>query len=237
METRIRRIFLLFLIGFGLTYHSVAAAYGESLSACWQIDYSTNFAGHIRVIFSDSAISMNLEKFGVTVLSKGPNWNAFVYNNVNKHFMEVSAERFRNSKFIEKLIKRQLEKAAVVHCDFTHKTKTIEGFETSQMVLSAKDSIGKSQESSEVWVTPSLHVPAEFNEFLQIALGVSHRIDGTPLQISVMEKDLDTQTPHLVQALIAYKVTKTSDNAAFKALSGYKEVKTELGLLTADDTK
>jgi hypothetical protein len=214
-----------------------STALAEAGLDCWQIDYSTNFAGHIRVTFFDRAISMKLEKFGVTVISNAPKWNSFVYNEVNKRYMEVSSAQFRTNKFIEKLLRRQLEKAATVQPEFTHKSKSIEGFQTSQMLLKGRNASGDLEESSEVWITPNLNVPSQFKQFLQIALGVSHEIDGTPLQISVMQKDLYDKSPHLVQALIAYRISKVPKSSVFEAIPGYKEAKTEINLLTADDTK
>jgi hypothetical protein len=204
---------------------------------CWQIDYSTNFAGHIKLTFCDRAIAMNLEKFGVVIISNAPKWNSVVYNELNKRYMEVSNEQWRNSQFIEKLLRRQLSKAAKMQPEFTQETKLIEGFQTTHMILKVKNSSGEMDESSELWVTPGLHVPSQFKQFLQIALGVSEQIKGTPLQISVIQKDLIDKSPHLVQALVAYKISKTANTGAFKALPGYKEVKSEINLLTEDDTR
>lgn len=212
-----------------------ATAIADENSDCWQIDYSTNFAGHLRVTFSDRALAMKLEKFGVTVIANGPQWNSVVYNDVNKRYLEVTSQQFRSSKFVENLLRRQLLKATSVQSEFTHKSRPIEGFQTSQMILKKRNASGEMEETSEVWVTSGLNVPAHFKQFLQIALGVSHEIDGTPLQISVMEKDLVTNAPHLVQALIAYKIAKASNTDAFKPMAGYKAVKSEISLLTADD--
>lgn len=221
----------------GLLFVDVDSASCQTRYDCWQIDYSTTFAGHIKVTFCDKAILMRLEKFGVIVIATGPKWNSLVYNQLNKRYMEVSNEQWRSSKFIEKLLKRQLEKASTMRTEFTHNTKTIEGFPTSELILKTKDASGAMAEASQIWVTPNLHVPAEFKQFLQIALGVSENIDGTPLQISVMQKDLVDKSPHLVQALVAYKIVKTTTTDAFRELPGYQEVKTEFKLLTEDDTK
>ncbi|HEY9755277.1 MAG TPA: hypothetical protein V6C97_08950 [Oculatellaceae cyanobacterium] len=237
MEARGFRLLGILFILIVLIGCSGLVVLAEPEGDCWQIDYSTNFAGHIKVTFCDQAIATKLEKFGVTVIASAPKWNSFVYNAVNKRYMEVSSEQFRTSKFIEKLLRRQLEKATRAQAEFTHKAKSIEGFQASQMLLKERNAAGELEESSEVWVTPNLNVPSQFKQFLQIALGVAHEIDGTPLQISVMQKGLDDRSHHLVQALIAYRISKVPRTGAFDAMPGYKKVNTEINLLTADDTK
>ena len=83
-----------------------------------------------------------------------------------------------------------------------------------------------------------LHVPPQFQQFLRMALDISEEFRGTPLQISAVQRDLATKSPHMVQALAAYKIVQMPMQAdTFQKPTGFKEVASELNLMIDDETE
>ena len=203
---------------------------------CWHIDYTSNFAGPLKLEFSDQTISMRLEKLGLYVISTGPKWNLLVYNELNKKFMSVTNQQWQSSKFLENLLRRRKAAIGNIETDYTHQFKTIEGIRAAQVILRTKKATGLLEQTSEIWVAEELLVPSQFKQLLRIALGVSGEFNGTPLQISVIQRNAIDQKPNMVQALAAYRILKTTIGPLdFKALDGYKEVKSEVNLMVDDD--
>ena len=230
-------LFLLASLAMCLHIELVQARSGAALQQdYWQIDYTSNFAGKMRVKFHDQAISMKMEKLGLTVISTAPTWNSLVYNDLNKCFMNVSNEQWKESKFIENLLRRRKESMGELKTEYTSNVRSVAGQETTQVLVKNKTPDGAYETSSEIWVTKTLNVPSQFKRFLQVALGVSENFTGTPLQIWVTQKDHVDKTPHVVQALAAYKITKMpGDEKAFASLKGYKEVKREVNLMVDEE--
>lgn len=233
---RVSFLFLLASLAICLHVQFVQARSGAALEQdYWQIDYTSNFAGKMRVKFHDQAIFMKMEKLGLTVISTAPTWNSLVYNDLNKCFMNVSNEQWKESKFIENLLQRRKASMGELKTEYTHNVRNVEGQETTQVLVKHKTPNGVYETSSEIWVTKTLNVPSQFKRFLQVALGVSENFTGTPLQIWVTQGSHAVKAPQMVQELAAYKITKMSgDEKAFASLKGYKEVKSEVNLMVEE---
>lgn len=223
---------------FLLSSISQANAKDRESANCWSIDYTTNFAGPLRIRFSDKALGMQLEKFGLKIFASGPEWNSLVYNDLNQRYMKVTREHWRTSQFIEHLLKKRKTSDGSSQTEYTKNLKTINGLKASQVIVKTKKVDGSFEEASEMWVTNEVSVPTQFKEFLRMALGVSENCKGTPLQIFVMQRDLADKKPHMVQALAAYNVSRISEKAdTFRTPAGYREVKTEMNLMIDEDTE
>src|SRR5271154_2767028 len=46
----------------------------------WNLSFSSSFAGNVTSQFSPDAVRMSFDKLGITVITKGPKWDALVYS-------------------------------------------------------------------------------------------------------------------------------------------------------------
>jgi hypothetical protein len=90
----------------------------------WQIEYSTSFVGIVKLKFDDRFLLMKLEKFGLTALSTAPKWNSIVYNEANRRYLKLSNEQWKNSKFLQGLLRhRKTAAAPKSQLEYTHKKR------------------------------------------------------------------------------------------------------------------
>ncbi|CAN5677741.1 hypothetical protein BH10CYA1_BH10CYA1_65090 [soil metagenome] len=238
MTKRFNILVLVTLIICALVCTSVQANDAGSPKEYWQIEYSTSFIGIVKLKFNDQALWMQFEKLGLTVVATAPIWTSFVYNESNKRYMKLSRDQWKNSKFLEGLMKHRKRSPELGKTEHTHMKKVIGGLHASQILVRSKNQNGALETSSEIWLTSEVNVPTQFKQFLRMALGISENFSGTPLQILVAPRDLATKQPHLTQALAAYKVVRVPLVVdPFKKLSGYKEVANELSLMIDDDAE
>jgi hypothetical protein len=196
---------------------------------CWEIDYSSSFAGIVKVKFYDKAMNLKLEKMGLTVVAHAPKWDSNVYNELNKKSMSMTDEQWK-TKFASNFEKHRKVAASEVKVEYTTKTEKIQGITATKVVLREKNPQGVMDVATELWVAKTLISPPQFKQFIAKALRVPADFQGTPLRISVNQKG------QMVQALDAYKVVKMAVNEDdYKPLSGYKLVKNEINLMMDDD--
>jgi hypothetical protein len=200
-----------------------------SSGQCWEIDYSSTFAGIVKVKFYDKAMNLKLEKMGLTVVAHAPKWDSNVYNELNKKSMSMTDEQWK-TKFASNFEKHRKVAVKEVKVEYTNKTEKIQGITATKVILREKNLQGVMDVATELWVAKSMISPPQFKQFIAKALHVPADFQGTPLRISVNQKG------QMVQALDAYKVVKLAVNEDdYKPLTGYKVVKNEINLMMDDD--
>ncbi len=198
----------------------------------WEIEYDSSFAGFVDLKFCDQGLMMKLDKIHLTVLGSAPSWTCFVYNDISKRYLTMTASQWK-TKFAERILKYHSAAPEKTTAVFSKKVEIIDGLQASQIFLQKKNMKGDMENSSEVWISKELSAPPQFKELMNLSLDLPKDFMGTPLRVSTIEK---TPTSfRSFQVLSAYRVHKINVSADdFKPLSGYKEVKDATSLVIGD---
>lgn len=65
----------------------------------WVLNVNSNFAGTVLYYITPNAVRMKFDKLGLVMLIKGPKWNALVYNESNKNYVDLPYEHWK-AKFL-----------------------------------------------------------------------------------------------------------------------------------------
>jgi hypothetical protein len=192
----------------------------------WSIDSTSNMMGTVSCKFTDDAVYMRLDKMGLVIITTAPKWNMFVYNDVNKNYMNMTREQWQK-RFGSGLMAKRSTKEPIVTVA-TNKEQKILGFSAEQFLVKRKIK-DKETVSMELWLTKGLTGPEQLKALFRTFLNMPQDFKGMPLRV------LSNQNGHLVPLMDAYKVTKTTfTKDTFQTLKGYKEVKDEMALMMDD---
>ncbi|HEY9758275.1 MAG TPA: hypothetical protein V6C97_24125 [Oculatellaceae cyanobacterium] len=223
------RCSVLFLAFFGQLNNQAAVA--KNLDG-WEVEYDSSFAGFVDLKFCDQGLMMKLDKIHLTVLGSAPSWTCFVYNDMSKRYLTMTASQWKD-KFAERILKYHSAAPEKTTAVFSQKVETIDGLQASQIFLQRKNAQGDMENTSEVWISKELSAPPQFKELMNLSLDLPKDFIGTPLRVSTIQK-----APvgfRSFQVLSAYRVRKINVSADdFKPLSGYKEVKDATSLVIGD---
>jgi len=211
--------------GSGDCAHPPAAKGGS-----WSLSFSSNFAGSVTSQFSPDAVRMSFDKLGITVITKGPKWDALVFSETNKSYMEMPhntwKDKFNASRFGGKKASIKHEMKSVK----TGKSTMIAGQKADLVVISFVFKNGTpSQKVAECWMADSVVPPAAFVELMHNMLNVPTD-QGMPLRVTQFR---DTGKPATI--LDTTKVEKAPvPKTAFEMPKGFKKVDDEMQLMVDD---
>jgi hypothetical protein len=171
---------------------------------------------------------MRLDKMGLTIITKAPQWNMYVYNEMNHNFINLPYERWRE-RFIMGAQHKHGRPVSELEPIATKVTRTVKGYPATQYLIKQKLPTGQTAIVSELWLTKSLLAPTQLKQVFHSILNTPDDFRGVPLSISRF------QNGRMVPVLEAYRINKTSlAPTQFALPQGYKEVKDELALMFED---
>lgn len=197
----------------------------------WQIDYNSSFAGIVKIKFFDKAMYMRLDKMGLIIIAQAPKWESRVFNEMNKKFMVMNKEQWKN-RFAASAKRKKILSPEVLQTVYSHKTEKIEGVTAEKMLLLRRNNNGHLETAMEVWITKGIEMPEQCKSYMHLMLQIPQDFHGTPLRVLHRH----TSTGAMVQDLEAYKIAKIKVNPSdFKPPAGYREVKNEVSLMLDDE--
>lgn len=210
---------------------AAAGATGATLPA-WVLNVNSNFAGTVLFYITPNAVRMKFDKLGLVMLMKGPKWNALVYNESNKNYVDLPYEHWK-AKFLLRG-KRVADKSIVLIPVKTGKKQTIQGVSCYQVIVKKKEPKGTPDViMAETWIAKDIQTPPQFNSMMKTMLDIP--VDsGTPLRVFQMGKTNNK----MIMVMDCYKASKSDVKVAdFQPLTGYKKVKDEMAMMLdeADD--
>jgi len=203
-----------------------AKASSEKTIPAWVLNVNSNFAGTVLYYITPNAVRMKFDKLGLVMLIKGPKWNALVYNESNKNYVDLPYEHWK-AKFLLRG-KRVADKSIVLTPVKTGKKQTILGVPCFQVIVKRKDAKLKGELTvAETWIAKDIQTPPQFNSMMKTMLDIP--VDsGTPLRVFQMGKTGNK----MVMVMDCYKASKTDVKVSdFQPLTGYKKVKDEMAMM------
>ncbi|RTL38081.1 MAG: DUF4412 domain-containing protein [Candidatus Melainabacteria bacterium] len=210
----------------GKTPVADSKASSEKLIPAWVINVNSNFAGTVLYCITPNAVRVKFDKLGLVMIIKAPKWNALVYNESNKNYVDLPYEHWK-AKFLLRG-KRVADKSVVLTPVKTGKKQSILGVPCYQVVVKRKDAKSKNEITmAEAWIAKDIQAPPQFNSMMKTMLDIP--IDsGTPMRVFQMGKTSNK----MVMVMDCYKAAKTEVKASdFVPLTGYKKVKDEMAMM------
>lgn len=192
----------------------------------WVLNVNSNFAGTVLYYITPNAVRMKFDKLGLVMLIKGPKWNALVYNDSNKNYVDLPYEQWK-AKFLLRG-KKVADKSVTLTPVKTGKKQSILGVPCYQVVVKRKDAKAKNEViMAETWIAKDIPTPPQFNSMMKTMLDIP--VDsGTPMRVFQMGKTSNK----MVMVMDCYKASKTEVKASeFQPLTGYKKVKDEMAMM------
>ncbi len=195
----------------------------------WTVSATSNYAGAVIAQFKPGSVKFNLEKFGLTMVTNGPDWTMDMYNEQNKKYMEVPyshwQKRFSSIMGQKRgfLGDKQLETKKV------GKSKKICGVAAEELYVHSVGP-GAKPGHADLWVSKDIYPPKQMTILLKEILGIPAD-KGMPLLVDHYGPDNNKMT-----VWEAYKVSNaTLPSSTFVLPKGMKKVEDEMELLIGDD--
>ncbi len=204
----------------------VEAKSSEKTVPAWVLNVNSNFAGTVLYYITPDAVRMKFDKLGLLMLIKAPKWNALVYNDSNKNYVDLPYDHWK-AKFLLRG-KKVADKAVVMTPLKTGKMQTIQGVKCYQVIVKKKDPKSKQTEIvAETWIAKDIKTPPQFNSMMKTMLDIPVDV-GTPLRVLQMAKTSNKMTV----VMDCYKANKVDVKVSeFMPLKGYKKVKDEMAMM------
>lgn len=192
----------------------------------WAISINSNFAGTMMSYITANAVRMKFEKLGLLMIIKAPKWNALVYNDSNKNYVDLPYEHWK-TKFLLRS-KKVASKTESMLPEKTGKTELIQGIKAYQVLVKKKRSKDdKPVLVAEVWIAQDVKAPPQFLSMMTNLIDIPIA-SGTPLRVF----QLNNNSRQMVKVMDCYKVNKTSVPVSdFEPLKNYHKVKDEMALM------
>lgn len=226
---------LMVLFTFGaLPPAALSKSIASSQMPGWVISQSSNVAGTVFSEITGNALRMKIGRLGLIFTTKGPEWNASVYNEATRNFVEmpykVWRERFtfscKTSSGKTGLLDRNGQLQLTSHA--TGKFEKICKFKAAQWVVERKanQKLGLPQQKlTELWIASDIKAPPEITQIFCSRLNV-------PVTKGIPLKAVHLSNGRMVSVLETLAVEKKLLPASlFEPIKGYRRVKDELALM------
>jgi hypothetical protein len=201
----------------------------------YTISQSSNFAGSVNTEVTANALHMRIGRLGLTIISKGPVWTAYVYNENNKNYVEVPKGQWDTRfSFARTNGLRVKEGKTPLESKKTGKTMTIAGFKASEVevIREARPELGLPREvTTSIWIANDIIPPPSVSQLFCQHLNVPVQ-RGIPLRVFQKAKG------KMVSILDTISIKRgTIPPGAFEPMTGYRKVKDEMQLIMDDSTE
>jgi hypothetical protein len=202
----------------------------------WTISQTSNFAGSVSTELTATSMRMRIGRLGLTILSKAPDWTAYVYNENNKNYCEIQKGQW-GKKFtiggLNSLAKGRDGKTQLTSQP-TGKTMKIFGYKVMQVevIKAAKPELDQPAEKvTEVWIAADIHPPPPVSELFCQHLNI-------PVQKGIPLRMFNRAKGKMVSVLDTLAIKKGPiAPETFDQLKGYKKVQDEMQLIMDDSTE
>ncbi len=177
---------------------------------------------------------MRISRLGLTIVTRAPEWTAYIYNENNKNYVEIPKGELGKRLILSQKIKATDKNGLpLLTSQRTGRSQTIGGHKASEIRVfrKADPEVGRQSSTTELWIASDIAAPPEISEVFCQHLNIPVQ-QGIPLRVALQKSDkrisvLDTVT---------IKRGKVSQEI-FAPMKGYRKVKDELQLLMEDSTQ
>ncbi len=234
---QIDKAFLLLIVGlvflFVLTLNSFAWSKIVRGEEGWAIRQSSNFAGTVFSDITSHALRMHIGKLNLTIIAKAPQWNALVFNEASKTYIDLPYKDWqRRFTYSEKGNARGSSAKPALVVRRSGNVVNIGHFRTNEYWILRKAEPKKhisEEKVSQLWIALDIKAPMQISQIFCSHLGIPPQ-KGIPLKAKRCVKG------KMVSALETLSVERrVIPSSTFQALPGYRKVKNEIELLMGDD--
>jgi hypothetical protein len=228
------KLFCFFTLLTSLSLENFAFARAPKNQQVWVISQSSSLAGNVSSELADNALRMRIGKLGLTIITKAPKWNALVFNENSKTYVDLPYKNWQN-KFIldSKSVNKNSGGKFALTSYYTGKTMKIAKFQTSEcLVVKKVDSSKKiaAEKVSQLWIASSIKAPPQIAQIFCSHLTI-------PIQKGIPLRANRYVNGKAVAALDTQFVERRMVSASmFEPLSGYKKVKDEMELVMGESS-
>jgi hypothetical protein len=226
---------LLGIIFQNLLFTNSCLAKSQNERQAWILRQSSNFAGTVSSELTDNALKMRIGKLGLIIITKAPNWNALVFNENSKTFIDLPYKNWQNKFMLSgKSNYRDVNGKIALTTHNTGKNLVIDKFKTNEYLVVRKGEPDKNipeEKISQLWIATDIKAPPQIAQIFCSHLGIPIQ-KGIPLRANRYANNktvLVLDTISITRQKISY--------ADFNALLGYKKVKDEIELIMGESTK
>lgn len=197
----------------------------------WFMNTTSNFGGIMDCWVVPIGLKFKLSKLGLTIVSKAPVWDAYIYNDTNKSMMKVPQSEWRTKFLMHR--GKQTDKAEEWQVESTKQIQTINGIKTHKVLLKKKRGTqNKMMPMVEIWLAPGVRVPMQFFKLMEaLGLKVGEAETEAPIKMTSFTYRGDTIIERVVGFECLKAVKQTIPTNIFTAPTGYKVVQDEMALM------
>jgi len=228
------KMFCIFVFFICLSLGSFVFAKSLKNQQVWVIRQSSSFAGNVSSELADNALKMRVSKLGLIIITKAPKWNALVFNENAKTYVDLPYKDWQN-KFIlnNKSLNKNSIKKLVLTSYYTGKTAKIAKFQTRECLVVKKGDCSKKipeEKVSQLWIASNIKAPPQIWQIFCSHLTIPIQ-KGIPLRANryVNGKTIAALDTQFVERRMVPAST-------FEPLSGYKRVKDEMELVMGESS-
>lgn len=205
---------------------------------------ASNYAGTLKCWISPDGFKVDSDRLGFIWLLRGPKWNALMYNQSSKKFVDLPYDSWKNKTLFAPISKNKLQLRMVK----TRETEKMNGEVATHFVVMAKpktasaaarvaalsgktlSNASKEFKEAEMWVARDIAVPVQFSELMSKLFGIPQE-KGLPLKIACRQRSGKITQIWETVSLTTAQLTPSS----FDPLPGYKQVKDEMALMLDEE--
>jgi len=200
----------------------------------WVIRQNSNFAGTVFSDLTDHALKMHIGRLGLTIITKAPAWNALIFNENTKKYVDLPYKRWQQRFiFSDKSNYRDSSGKLSLLARNTGKMNEVDHFKTYECLVIKKGDVSKNipeEKISQLWIASDIKAPPQIAQIFCSHLAIPAQ-KGIPLKASRCVNG------KMISALETLSVERRFIPAStFESLPNYKKVKDELELVMSEST-
>jgi len=177
---------------------------------------------------------MRIGRLGLTIITRGPEWTAYVYNDNNKNFCEIPKDQWGKKFVIGSMNSMKLKEGRQkLNSQPTGKVMKISGYKAKEVevIRAAKPELDLPAEKiTAVWIATDIQPPPQVMELFCQHLNIPPQ-KGVPLRV------LNRAKGKMVSVLDTLAIKKGPISPdIFVPLKGYRKVNDEMQLLIDDSS-
>jgi hypothetical protein len=212
----------------------VCFAKSHTYEQTWVLRQSSNFAGTVSSDLTDNALKMHIGRLGLTIITKAPNWNALVFNENSKTYVDLPYKTWQKKlMFSSKGNYRDTTGKSALKLRNTGKIMNIDKFSTYEcLVIKKADPAKKIAEETitQLWIASDIKAPPQIAQIFCGHLGI-------PMQKGIPLKANRCVNGKMISALETLSVKREKLPASiFEPFQGYRKVKDEFELVMGESS-
>lgn len=220
----------------GSSQAALAKGTSGQIQQGWIISQSSNFAGTVFSELTNNALRMRVGKLGLIVIMKAPEWNAYIFNENTKNFVELPYKEWQKKLIISQGNKLRDQRGQLrLESHSTGRTTKICKFRAQEYTVDRKGDAKLGippLRMTELWIASDIKAPQQITEVFCSQLSVP-AAKGIPLK--AIHRNNGGRMVPVLETLDVQRKAIPAQN--FEPLKNYKKVKDEVGLMMDESTE